>query len=90
MVANALIRVSVLLFMAFLVSRTARQSRALEKRVDGLVTMCSWSRTIEYQGEWISFEQYLKRRFDLDTSHGISPTEEKKFFADLKINDPKA
>ena len=89
-VANALIRVAVLGFMAFLVGRTARQTRALQERVAGLVTMCAWSRTVEYQGEWISFEEYLKRRFNLDTSHSISPAEAQKAFGDLKTKDRNA
>ena len=40
-----------------------------------LVKICAWSRTVEYGGEWLSFEQYLQRRFHVDTSHGISPAE---------------
>ncbi|HYP15876.1 MAG TPA: CHASE3 domain-containing protein [Opitutus sp.] len=40
-----------------------------------LAKVCSWSRTIEFEGEWISFEQYLERRFGIRTSHGISPRE---------------
>lgn len=39
----------------------------------GVVKMCSWSRTIEYEGEWLSFEQYLSRRFGIQTAHGVSP-----------------
>ncbi len=89
-VANALIRVTVLVFIAFLVSRTARQTKELERRVNDLVTMCAWSRTIEYQGEWISFEQYLLRRFNINTSHGISPEEAKRAFGELKPNDRNA
>jgi CHASE3 domain sensor protein len=38
-----------------------------------LVTLCAWTRSVEYEGEWISFEEYLRRRFDLSTTHGISP-----------------
>ena len=90
LVANALIRVAVLVLLAFLVGRTARQTKALREQVAGLVTVCAWSRTVEYKGEWISFEEYLKRRFNLDTSHGISPAEAQKTFADLKPNDPNA
>jgi hypothetical protein len=82
-VANALIRAAVLLFIAMLVSRTARQTRELERRVSELVTMCAWSRTVEYQGEWISFEEYLLRRFNINTSHGISPAEAQKIFGEL-------
>lgn len=72
-VANALIRVAVLLFMAFLIARCARQTRMLQERFSGLVTMCAWSRTVEYEGQWISFEEYLRRRFSVDITHGISP-----------------
>ena len=86
-VANALIRVAVLVFMAFLVSRIARQTKEMERRVNDLVTMCAWSRTIEYEGEWISFEQYLLRRFKINTSHSISPAEAKKAFGAIKPND---
>ena len=38
-----------------------------------LVTLCAWTRSVEYEGEWISFEEYLRRRFDLSATHGISP-----------------
>ena len=38
-----------------------------------LVTLCAWSRSVEYEGEWISFEEYLRRKFDLSAIHGISP-----------------
>lgn len=78
-VANALIRIVVLLFLAFFVVRTARQNKELQQRVNGLVTMCAWSKTIKYQGEWISFEVYLEREFGINTTHGISPAEEQKF-----------
>jgi hypothetical protein len=81
--ANALIRAAVLLFLAFLMARNARQTRQLQERVSGFVTMCAWSRTVEYEGQWITFEQYLKRRFNLDTSHGISPAEAEKVFGQL-------
>ena len=88
MVANALIRVAVLVLLGYLVGRTARQTKALREQVAGLVTVCAWSRTVEYKGEWLSFEEYLKRRFDLDTSHGISPAEAQKALGALKPNDP--
>jgi hypothetical protein len=83
-VANSLIRVAVLMFIAFLASRAARQTKELQERVDTLVTICAWSRTVEYQGEWISFEEYLLRRFNVNTSHGISPAEKEKIFKELE------
>jgi CHASE3 domain sensor protein len=38
-----------------------------------LVTLCAWTRSVEFEGEWISFEEYLRRRFDISTTHGIAP-----------------
>jgi CHASE3 domain sensor protein len=46
--------------------------------LDPLVKICAWSRAIEYKGEWISFEEYLDRRFGLKATHGISPLEAEK------------
>lgn len=86
---NGLIRVALLVFIAFLVSRTARLTKELQQRVDTFVTICAWSHTVEYQGEWISFEEYLQRRFNISTSHGISPAEFQKALGDVKQNDRK-
>ncbi len=84
LIANASIRIMVLSFIAYFVSRAARQQRALEARVNELAHICAWSRTVEYEGEWISFEQYLERRFHQKTTHGISPTEAARMLATLK------
>ncbi len=77
----------------------------MSKNVDGdtahavstedLVTLCAWSKTVRYEGEWVPFERYLKRRFGLTTSHGISPQAIKKFAAEERVpaacalKDPK-
>ncbi|MBK6656791.1 MAG: hypothetical protein IPG43_00920 [Proteobacteria bacterium] len=81
---NYTVRAMVLTLLAWLVQRTARQTAELRARVQGLVRMCAWSRTVEFEGQWLTFEEYLKRRFGLDTTHGISPEEEKKVIAALK------
>lgn len=43
------------------------------ERTRRLVVMCAWTRTIQYEGEWLTFEEYLRRRFGLETTHGIRP-----------------
>jgi len=53
-------------------------------RIESLVKICAWSGRVEYQGQWISFEQYLRRRFNFRVSHGISPTEAGKVFGGEK------
>jgi CHASE3 domain sensor protein len=55
------------LFVLFLLRRLSR--------IEPIVNMCAGSRTIEYGGEWLSFEQYLKRRFNIETTHRMSPAE---------------
>jgi len=86
-VTNAVVRMGVLLFIAYLVIRNSRQTRELQARVESLVTICAWSRTVKYEDEWISFEQYLLRRFNINTSHGISPSEAEKIFKQLENHD---
>jgi hypothetical protein len=44
-------------------------------RLEPVVQMCAGSRTIEYGGEWLSFEEYLRRRFGISTSEAVSPAE---------------
>jgi CHASE3 domain sensor protein len=55
-----------MLIALLVVARSAEHYR-------NLVTLCAWTRSVEYEGEWISFEEYLRRRFKLSTTHGISP-----------------
>ena len=67
MVALALSGGLALMFIALLVlARGAEHYR-------NLVTLCAWTRSVEYEGEWISFEEYLRRKFDISATHGISP-----------------
>jgi hypothetical protein len=44
-----------------------------ESQAQAWARICAWSRTIEYEGEWLTFEQYLQRRFDYRITHGMSP-----------------
>jgi CHASE3 domain sensor protein len=38
-----------------------------------LVTLCAWTRSVEFEGDWISFEEYLRRKFNISATHGMSP-----------------
>lgn len=55
-----------------------------------IVRMCAWSRTIEYQGAWMSFEDYLAARFGLQTTHGISPEAARKVREEAARQDAAA
>ncbi|MSU70348.1 MAG: hypothetical protein EXS39_06180 [Opitutaceae bacterium] len=37
----------------------------------GLITVCAWTRQVEWQGRWFTFEEYFNRRFNLRFTHGI-------------------
>ena len=51
-----------------------------------LVTLCAWSRSVEYQGEWISFEEYLRRKFNISATHGISPEALSELFGSDEVH----
>lgn len=42
------------------------------RELEGLITVCAWTRRVHWQGHWISFEEYLSQRFNLRCTHGIS------------------
>lgn len=59
-------------FVFFLFHRLARS--------EAWVTVCAWSKTIEHEGQWLTFEQYLQKRFNFHISHGMSPKGTGQFF----------
>lgn len=42
------------------------------RELEDLITVCAWTNRVKYEGRWISFEQYLHKRFNLRFTHGIS------------------
>jgi CHASE3 domain sensor protein len=44
-----------------------------------LVTMCAWSKRVQYQNQWIPLEEYMRKRFGIRISHGISQEEYDKW-----------
>ena len=56
------------------------------RRAEQLVTMCAWSKTIQYEGQWMSIEAYMERRFGLSITHGISPAELERMDAEMEDN----
>jgi len=40
---------------------------------ENTIVMCAWTGEVCYNGEWIKVEEFLRRRFGLQVSHGISP-----------------
>ena len=53
------------------------------RRAERLVIMCAWSKAIQLDGEWMSIEAYMARRFGLSITHGISPAEIRRLEAEM-------
>lgn len=74
---NALIRMTVFLLFVYLISRTARQHRALQQEVRvlrGLLPICSFCKKIRNEAnEWTHLEQYLSDHSEAQFSHGLCP-----------------
>lgn len=61
-------------FIAMSVALMAAGAWWLLRRVrdlEGLITVCAWTRRVQWQGRWVSFEEYLLNRFHLHCTHGI-------------------
>jgi hypothetical protein len=60
---------SVALAFALAAARPLWRRRMRER--DGLIVVCAWTRRVQWQGRWMTFEEYLTERFDLRCTHGI-------------------
>ncbi|HEX4346402.1 MAG TPA: hypothetical protein VHZ73_02455 [Vicinamibacterales bacterium] len=54
------------------------------QRLESIATVCAESRTIQYDNEWLTFDEYLRRRFRIRVTHGLSPTEADRLMAEIE------
>jgi len=84
---NVLIRVMVLLLLAYLVDRTARQTRALTSEVQmlrGLLPICSFCKKIRNEdNSWEMLEGYISRHSEAQFSHGVCPDCAREHFGEF-------
>lgn len=84
---NTIIRILVLGGMAFLVSRTAMQTRALAKRVnvlEGILPICSFCKKIRDQNNtWQPLEQFITDRSNAQFTHGFCPECGQRHYGDF-------
>lgn len=84
---NFTVRVSVLVFFAFLVDRVAVYKRELEKEVQmlkGILPICSFCKKIrDQEGKWEPLEHYISDRSEAKFSHGMCPECAKKNYPDF-------
>ncbi len=63
---------SVLLVATAVIAATLWVFRRL-RVLEAFVQVCAWCRKVNVEDEWVSFEQYLKCRLDVQSTHGICP-----------------
>ncbi len=63
----------------------SKRSTDLEK----LITVSAWSRRIQVDGEWVSFEEFLVDKLGISVTHGIDPETAQRLHSkmDLKHHD---
>jgi len=87
-IVNAVIRVAVLLTIAFFINRTVRLAREVQ-RLEGLLPICSFCKKIRTeQKEWQHIETYISKHSQADFTHGICPDCAQKHFGTF-INKPR-
>jgi hypothetical protein len=62
-----------LLFLAvwlLVANSTGRLLRRVQ-HLESFMRVCSWCRRIDYQGEWMPLEKFMRQSFDTPTTHGI-------------------
>jgi len=55
----------------FLVSTSTRRILERIHYLEKFMRVCAWCRKINYQGEWMPLEQFMRQGFDTPTTHGI-------------------
>ena len=53
-----------------------------------IVTICAWTGQVKFEGEWIRLEDYLKRRFGVSVSHGLSKEAAAKMIQEIRQSNP--
>jgi hypothetical protein len=75
--ANAGLRLVILLFITFLCGKLSEQTKALRARVrtlEGLLPTCAYCKDIRDEtGEWQQIEAYVASRSEAQFTHGICP-----------------
>ncbi len=86
---NAVITLLSLVFYAFLVDRTAWQTKALEKKVktlEGILPICASCKRIRTEnGLYEPIEQYIAENSEASFSHGLCPECVKKLYPEYSM-----
>jgi hypothetical protein len=60
-----------ILMVWFLVSNSTRRVVERINYLEKFMRVCAWCRRINYNGEWMRLEEFMRQGFDTPTTHGI-------------------
>jgi len=63
--------IAVTLAVWFLVNTSTRRILEHLHYLEKFLRVCAWCRRINYQGEWMRLEEFMRQGFDTPTTHGI-------------------
>ena len=70
---RAILDMLIVLAVWFLVSASTRRILERIRYLEKFMRVCAWCRKIEYKGDWMRLEDFMKQGFDTPTTHGICP-----------------
>lgn len=89
--ANLILRESVLVAFAYLVARTARQTRQLESEVKvltGILPTCAHCKKVrDKNNEWHQIEAFIASNSEARFSHGFCPDCARKYYGEYLPNN---
>lgn len=70
---RAILDMLIVLAVWFLVGASTRRILERIRYLEKFLRVCAWCRKIEYKGEWMRLEDFMRQGFDTPTTHGICP-----------------
>ena len=70
---ESLVETALILVVAIPVVVLTRRLVTRLHYLEEFLRLCAWCRKLHMDNDWIPFEEFLQRRFDTRTSHGICP-----------------
>lgn len=65
------VTLSLIAIAAALALAGARLLLGRKPDLEALITICAWTQRVWWQGRWLSFEDFLAKRFNVFCTHGI-------------------
>ena len=59
------------------------------QKLRNLVTVCAWTKAVRHEGRWMTFEEYLRTRFNVQVSHGLSETARAQLQREIDAEQPE-